>query len=128
MQQIIGVGVDNVEISRALKAAERNHFLEKYYSEAEREIIQQRKSCAATNFAGKEAVVKALGTGFAGIEPKDVEILRRENGAPFVRLQGGAKRIAEEKGITGIHISLTDSRELATAFAVCVGDETVSHK
>lgn len=123
MQRIIGIGVDNIEISRVKKAAEKNHFLEKYYSQSEREIIQQRVGCVATNFAGKEAVVKAFGMGFAGIEPRDVEILRRENGEPYVRLQGGAKKMAEEKGITDIFISLTDSRELATAFAVCVTEE-----
>ncbi len=119
MEQIIGVGVDNIEISRVLKAAEREHFRKKYYSEKEQEIIGQRKSCVATNFAGKEAVVKALGTGFVGIEPKEVEILRQENGAPYVRLHGGAKRIAEEKGVSEIFISLTDSKELATAFVIC---------
>lgn len=119
MKEIIGIGVDTVEISRVMKAAERNHFLEKYYSEEERELIGERKSCAATNFAGKEAVVKAIGTGFAGIKPRDVEILRGENGAPYVRLRDTARQKAEEKEITEIQITLTDSRELATAFVLC---------
>ena len=65
MSKIIGVGTDIVEVGRVLKSCEKHSFLNKYYTEAERELIKRRKSCAATNFAGKEAVAKAFGTGFS---------------------------------------------------------------
>lgn len=119
MGEMVGIGVDTIEISRVLKAADKGHFLQKYYSEAEQQLILERRGRAATNFAGKEAVVKAMGTGFYGIEPKEIEILRTEQGAPYVRLQGAAKQVAEEKQIRNIHLSLSDSKELATAFCIC---------
>ena len=59
-----------------------------------------RKRRGASDFAGKEAVVKAFGTGFAGIDACEVEILRRESGAPYVTLYGAARKKAEEMGIT----------------------------
>ena len=60
MSKIIGVGTDIVEVGRVLKSCEKHSFLNKYYTEAERELIKRRKSCAATNFAGKEAVADKL--------------------------------------------------------------------
>jgi len=89
---IYGVGTDLVEIARVKKAIEKNeHFLHRYYSKRERELIQQRghrmAACAASNFAGKEAVAKAFGTGISGkVRMEQIEILRRKNGAPYVEL------------------------------------------
>ena len=60
MSKIIGVGTDIVEVGRVLKSCEKHSFLNKYYTEAERELIKRRKSCAATNFAGKEAVITKI--------------------------------------------------------------------
>ena len=47
MSKIIGVGTDIVEVGRVLKSCEKHSFLNKYYTEAERELIKRRKSCAA---------------------------------------------------------------------------------
>ena len=96
--------------------------MRKYYTEAQQILIEKRKSCAATNFAGKEAVVKAFGTGFLNCMPGDIEILRDEYGKPYVNLLNKAKNIAKEKGITKIHISLSDTDTLATAYVVAEGD------
>ena len=117
MSKIIGVGTDIVEVGRVLKSCEKHSFLNKYYTEAERELIKRRKSCAATNFAGKEAVAKAFGTGFLNCMPEDIEILRDEKGKPYVNLSEKA-----EKGITKIHISLSDTDKLAMAYVVAEGD------
>lgn len=119
MGEIFGVGVDQILVSRVEEACKKDSFLRKYYSERERELIRERNSRAATNFAGKEAVVKAFGAGFtAGIVPREIEILRRENGAPYVELAGKARSFAESHQIGEIHISLTDTKEYASAFVV----------
>ena len=72
----------------------------------------------ASDFAGKEAVVKAFGTGFAGIDACEVEILRRESGAPYVTLYGAARKKAEEMGITDWKISITNTKDCAAAVAI----------
>ena len=95
MSKIIGVGTDIVEVGRVLKSCEKHSFLNKYYTEAERELIKRRKSCAATNFAGKEAVAKAFGTGFLNCMPEDIEILRDEKGKPYVNLSEKAEKIVK---------------------------------
>ncbi|MBR1742593.1 MAG: holo-ACP synthase [Lachnospiraceae bacterium] len=123
MERIIGIGTDQISCERVKKACESSSFLKKYYSEEEQSLIEKRQSRAATNFAGKEAVSKAFGTGFAGIFPKEIEILRDEKGAPYVQLSGTARKTAENMGIFKIHISLTDTKEYASAFVIAVGRE-----
>ena len=118
---ILGVGCDIIRQERVKKACEREHFLERYYSSAEQELIARKSSRCATNFAGKEAVAKALGTGFSHISPLEIEILREDKGKPYVRLLGNAKKIAEEMGILHLHISLSDDGEYAQAYAVAEG-------
>lgn len=122
MSEIIGIGTDVIEIDRVISYCEKNSFFNKYYTEAERKIIEKRKSRAATNFAGKEAVVKAFGTGFLNCMPEDIEILRDEKGKPYVNLSEKAEKIVKEKGITKIHISLSDTDKLAMAYVVAEGD------
>ena len=122
MGRIIGVGTDIIEMERVLKYCQKDSFLRKYYTEAERELIAKKKERAAGNFAGKEAVVKAFGTGFLNCMPGEIEILRDEYGKPYVNLLNNAKRIAEEKGIKKIHISLSDIEKLAVAYAIAEGE------
>lgn len=128
MEQIIGIGVDQIEISRVQKACEKKGFVKKLFSGEEQELIATRQSCVATNFAGKEAVAKALGCGFRGIAPTEIVILRRESGVPYVLLYGRAKEYAEELGITRIHISLSDSKTMAVAYVVAVGNTAVAEE
>ncbi len=118
MGRIVGIGTDLVEVDRVTKAYAKESFQQKYFSERERELIQKKPARAATAFAGKEAVVKAMGTGFQGILPSDIEILREPSGAPCVRLSGNAAAQARRHGVSGIHISLTDTEELAMAYVV----------
>ncbi|MCR5690886.1 MAG: holo-ACP synthase [Eubacterium sp.] len=115
---LVGIGVDSVEISRVIKACEKEHFFHKIFSEREREQMDPKRKRAASDFAGKEAVVKVFGTGFTGIRAGDIEILRHPNGQPYVVLQGSALDKAKELGIDEIKISITTTKELATAFAV----------
>lgn len=123
MEKIIGIGMDLIERERVKKSCQSDSFLRKYFSERECREIETHPDRAATDFAGKEAVAKALGTGFSGIAPAEIEILRKESGAPEVFLLGRAQEQAKRLGVTAIHISLTDSKELAGAYAICVGEE-----
>lgn len=119
---ITGIGTDLVEIARVQKAIGRSSFLEKVYTEKERELIAVRSVRAATHFAAKEAVAKALGCGFAGVAPREIEILRQPSGMPYVVLHGRAKEKAEALGITSISLSLTDTKEFALAYVICEGE------
>jgi holo-[acyl-carrier protein] synthase len=77
----------------------------------------------AGRYAGKEAVVKALGTGFAGdITWRGIEILRKEGGAPYVRLCGEVKSFADSLGVTDWFISISYSGGIAMASAIAVGN------
>ena len=116
---ITGVGTDLIEIARVQKAIGRSAFLERVYTEKERDLIAVRSVRAASNFAGKEAVAKALGCGFAGIAPIEIEILRYPSGMPYVVLHGRAEEKAKEQGISKIFISLTDTEEFVQAYVIC---------
>lgn len=125
MSQIIGIGMDLVEIHRVMKAYEKESFQQKYFSQEERLLIEKKEARAATAFAGKEAVAKAMGTGFHGIALREIEILREPSGAPFVRLSGKANAVAVEQGIDRILISLSDTSEMAAAYATAIKEEIV---
>lgn len=115
---VVGIGVDSIEIERVLRACRRTYFVERIFTPEERAQFDAKKRRAASDFAGKEAVVKMFGTGFDGISAAEICILRAENGAPYVALSGKAKEKAEELGIENIHISITNTKELVTAFVV----------
>ena len=101
-------------------------FLRRVYTQWEIDYCNQRKS-AVQHFAGrwaaKEAILKAMGTGWAkGIQWTDLEIRNEVGGRPFVQLVGQAQKICEQKGISQILISLSHCRQFATAFATAVGE------
>ena len=116
----LAVGVDIIEIQRIEQAIAnwKNAFLERIYTRTELEHCQNRISSLAARFAGKEAVMKTLGTGAAGINWRDIEILANGNGAPLINLYGKAKDKAGEIGITELAISLSHSDQYAIAFVV----------
>lgn len=120
---VVGIGVDMVEIERIKKSCRHRHFVDKTYSETEQSQFDSSLSRAASDFAGKEAVVKVFGTGFSeGITPDQIEVLHNEKGAPFVILNGRAQEKAAELGITNIHLSITNTDTVTTAFAVGTND------
>ena len=116
---IYGIGNDLIEIARVLKACRSESFVSKVYTDSERREASEHKRRLAGDFAVKEAVAKALGTGFAGFGPIDIEVLRDDNGRPYAVLHGGAARLAEEKHITSVHVSISDTDSLVSAVAVC---------
>ncbi len=118
---IIGIGTDIIEISRVKKACENQRFIEKCYSEKETELLGSRIESLAGNFAVKEAVSKALGTGFRGFGLKDIECLRDELGKPYIILSGGALERFEGIGGRTISVSISHSKEAAVAFVIIEG-------
>jgi len=111
------IGVDIIEIDRIEKAIARwgDRFLNRIYTDAELELCRKKPSALAARFAGKEAVMKLLGTGIKGVCWKDIETLSHPSGKPLVNLYGGAQAEAERLGLKGIAISLSHSREYAIA-------------
>lgn len=115
---IAGIGMDMIEIGRVVKACGKKAFLEKYYTEAERELAAVDLRKAADNFAVKEAVAKMFGTGFREISPIEIECLRDGLGKPYVNLHGKAKEYAAKRSIGRVHVTITNTKELAAAYVV----------
>lgn len=119
---IIGIGTDIVEIERIKNAMNRkNGFLKKIFTEQEIEYLKRRNmrpEYVAGRFAAKEAVSKALGTGFRGFEFKDIVIEKTALGKPIVTLKGKAKKIAQKNGNHKIHLSISHTNNNAVAYAI----------
>ena len=114
------VGTDIIEIARIRRAMERwgERFLHRVYTKPELRLCREKPSSLAVRFAGKEAVMKALGTGVKGISWREIEILAEPSGKPLVNLYGKAQNKADSLGLGTLAISLSHSREYATAFVV----------
>ena len=111
---IIGTGVDIVKIERFAKK-QNPRFMERVFSSRERAYIAKKGiQTMAGLFAAKEAVAKALGTGFSGFYPKDIEILHTPKGKPVVKLHGQARR----GRCIHISVSISHTATDAVAFAV----------
>lgn len=121
---IFGIGTDRIAIERIECSIERfgDRFVQRVYTEAEhRQALAKGNSARrlAMLFAAKEAVSKALGTGFRnGVMLKDIETIHRDSGKPEVLLYGGAAFVASAAGISTVHLSLTDDDGVAMAFAI----------
>jgi holo-[acyl-carrier protein] synthase len=124
---ILGVGVDIVEIRRIKDAINKHaNFIDRMFSKNEIEYLKSRNlrpEFVAGRFAAKEAVVKALGTGFSGFEFKDIEIDRTAAGKPIVVLRGKAKLMAQKYGDYKIHISISHGLDNAIAYAIMEVDK-----
>ncbi|MEF2232045.1 MAG: holo-[acyl-carrier-protein] synthase [Pseudodesulfovibrio sp.] len=118
-----GIGVDLTEIDRIREMWIRHgeRFARKILTEGERTQLPKNNPVPrlAALFAGKEAAVKALGTGFArGVHFRCIEILHAASGKPEIRFLGRALEVCDELGVTAAHISLTHSRDIAAATVV----------
>jgi len=124
---VLGLGVDIVEIERMAAALSRRPRLkERLFSEEERRYCDKRSRPEvhyALRFAAKEAVLKALGTGFAGMRFCDVEVSRETTGRPRPRLSGRAAERAAELGVVEMHLSLSFTHTTAVASAVAITED-----
>lgn len=92
-------------------------LLRRTYSPAEIEFCAGRPDRLSSRLAGKEAVLKALGTGMRGIGLADVEIVSESSGRPTVVLHGPARTRAADLGLERIEVSLCHETEVALAVA-----------
>ena len=114
------VGIDIIEIKRIERLFSANEdFLRRIYTEKEVEYCKQKKNKYqhfAARFASKEAMFKALGTGWVGnMKWTDIELLNDEMGRPYLNLYGSVKEMAEKKHIDNISVSLSHCKEYAIA-------------
>jgi len=123
MSGVLGLGLDLVDLERIARlharygeAFSRRFCLPGERLEREGEALVQHLGGL---FAAKEAVLKALGTGWAqGVGLLQVEVVRRPGGGPAVRLHGEAQARAERLGVSRVHLSITHERSYAAAVAV----------
>ena len=121
---IVGIGVDRIRISRVESSIERfgERFVKRVYTEDEALQSRAKGNPArrfAMLFAAKEAVSKALGTGFhQGVAPHHIETIHQSSGKPVITLHAGAKAAAERLGVGQVFVSLSDDDGIAMAFAI----------
>jgi len=121
---IVGIGVDRIAIVRIERSIERfgDRFLTRVYTDREVAQAKAKGNSArrlAMLFAAKEAVSKALATGFhQGVAAKHIETIHQASGKPEITLHGGAAAVAAKRAITDVHVSLTDDDGVAMAFAI----------
>ena len=121
---IYGVGTDIVTLSRLEKMDNLERFAEKILSEKELAIftnlVEPKKIIyLAKQFAGKEAISKAFGTGMSSpVMFENIEILRDGNGKPVFNALDDLKKLLVDLGITKSHVSLADEKNYAIAFAI----------
>jgi holo-[acyl-carrier protein] synthase len=121
---VIGTGVDLVEIARFRKVIERlkDRFILRVFTPVEQEFCNTHKDPVphyAVRFAAKEALFKALGTGWAkGVTWLDVEVRRERQDAPIIRLSGEAQRLSAAMGAQKVHLSLSHSDHWAIAMVI----------
>ncbi len=126
MCDVLGVGVDLCAVPRMERAMARERFAQRVFTEGERAYLaaQGRGAArsAAAMFAAKEAVAKALGTGFSGgVMPEQIEVVHDALGAPGAALHGAALERLQRMGGARVLLSLTHEGEQAAAFAVVTG-------
>ena len=123
---VISLGLDLVEVPRIRDLLERHgeRFKERTFSPSERAYCDRNADPAmhyAARFAAKEAVAKALGTGFSdGVSWSDIEVLRADNGQPTIALHGGAAKRAADLGIQRILLTLSHTKDVAAASVAAV--------
>ena len=122
MFMIVGIGTDLIEINRVVKACENKLFRTKYYTEQELNLAAMDVQKLADNFAVKEAISKMLGTGFRGIAPIDIEVLRDSLGKPYVNLYNATLEAAKLLKITRIFVTISNTKKYTSAFVVGEGE------
>lgn len=122
--QSLSIGIDVIDIDRFEGVLERKpRFLQRYFHQEELDSLKTRKNFArhlAGRFAAKEAIVKAMGTGFSGFSLKEIVVLNDKSGKPLVRLEGKALQVCKELGIEEFALSISFSKNTVVASAVAI--------
>ena len=126
---IVGIGSDLCNIERIQRSIDRfgERFLNRVFTEVERAKAARRPftmaGTLAKRFAAKEAISKAVGTGFKrGVFMKDIGVINAPSGAPTLHLTGGARArldaLAPEGHAVEVHLTMTDDHPWAQAFVI----------
>ena len=121
---VVGLGVDIIQNNRIESIVDKwgDKFLKKIFTDYELNFIKKHKQKMqryASNFAAKEAVVKALGTGFrSGIRFRNIELKRDSLGKPFIELAGSTKAFADNRGVNKIHTTISHEKEYSVAVVI----------
>lgn len=113
------VGIDLVEIERIRKSMKNPRFITRVFGNLEQRLFTGANAYgrAGASFAAKEAFAKAIGTGIRGFSLCEVEVLRNELGAPYLRLSGRARKIAQQRELQ-FSVSLTHTKRYAQAIVI----------
>lgn len=119
---IVGIGCDIIEIERIARAIKSESFIRRVFTAEEAAYCQRRGQQAAASFAArfaaKEAVLKALGTGLREGSLQEIAVDNDGLGKPLVQLSGHFAMLAKQLGVKNIQVSLSHSREIATAYVI----------
>ena len=122
------VGTDICSVSRIEKAHSRfgSKFMERILTDDEITYVMMRPKrmaeTIAARFAAKEAMSKVLGTGWRGIDWKEVEVTKKRSGEPGLALHGRAAKRADLLGLKSFEVSLSHERDYAIAFIIAYGE------
>lgn len=122
---IKGIGTDVTEVARIAEAIENPKFLARVFTQVEQDYCESRGSQKAQSYAArfcaKEAVMKAFGTGLRGGKLVEIEVRNDALGAPYVILSGYFAKLAHKKHIQLVWVSLSHTKNYATAQCVMEG-------
>lgn len=126
--KIVGIGTDIVSTTRIRSIWDRFGlvFAKRILAKSELERLSLSRdpvSFLAKRYAAKEAVAKALGTGFRpeGILLKEISVNNNDLGKPYLEFSGEAEREMKRLNVAESHLTLSDEKEFAVAFVVLVG-------
>ena len=120
---MIRCGIDLIETARVADGIDRlgERFLNRFFTAGEREDCEDKPHRLAARLAAKEAVAKALGTGIGDVGWREIEIrCNNDRGRPTLHLHGAAAVVAASMGLTQWDISLTHTKDHASAVAVAL--------
>jgi len=124
---VFDIGIDIIEIKRIKDAIEKNpRFLEKIFTENEIKYFKSngfKYESIAGNFAAKEAISKAIGTGIRKFNFKDIEVLRNELGKPIVKTYNNLNHICIAYNVIEIKVSISHCKDYAVANAITIVKE-----
>lgn len=127
--QILGIGTDIIECLRIARMIERHgeRFVSRVFTPLEIEYCASRRAATqhyAGRWAAKEAIMKALGTGWVrGVNWTDIEIHNEPGGKPTTAFRGGMRDLVASMGVTDVMLSISHCRTHAVAYATAVAED-----
>tara|TARA_B100001029_G_scaffold176403_1_gene179284 strand:- start:2254 stop:2643 length:390 start_codon:yes stop_codon:yes gene_type:complete len=125
INEMQAIGIDAIEIDRIEKVYQKfgDKFLARVYTQKEIAFCRGRILELSARFAGKEAAMKALGTGIIGISWKEIEILSNRRGKPVIYFHGKAKKRAIDMKLRATDISITHLNSIAIVIVVGISEK-----